>query len=87
MVANAKKTTPSMAKAPEKLCVFWRMKPKAYGPKNPPRLTNVVTSAIPEAADAPRQELAWQRPKRTQITANASDRDREKDNGNKNGMG
>jgi len=44
---------PASAKGPDTLSVLWRMKPNAYGPTNPPRLTNVVMSAIPEAAEGP----------------------------------
>ena len=52
-VTKTNKHAPVNAKPLYKLLVLWPIHPTAYGPTNPPRLTNVVISAIPEAAEDP----------------------------------
>ena len=58
-VADTSTETPAKAKPPYVPPVLWLMKPKAYGPTNPPRIPTDVIRAMPEAAENPvRNSLA-----------------------------
>jgi hypothetical protein len=58
-IADTSTETPAATKPPYVLPVLWLMKPKAYGPTNPPRIPTDVIRAMPEAAENPvRNSLA-----------------------------